>query len=156
MPIVYVIDSSALIDCHRRYPSPTFDGVWDKMTNLIRSNQMIAPTEVFNEISKKDDWLTEWCKNNQSMFIPVNGEIATFVSEIMEEHPGLVKNDMVNPIADPFVIALARSINAGSIDSATPIVVAHEGRRSHTKIPAVCDVENKTLLEMFNEENWRF
>ena len=160
MSSVYVIDSSALIDLHWTYPADTFDLLWTiEVEGIVRARRLVSSEEVFNEIDKKDDGLTEWSKNHTGMFVQTSTEIAKLVLEIMNDHPGLVKYDMINPIADPFVIALARTINEGSVDSSTAIVVAHEKRNIPVKIPAVCNaygIANMTLLEMFRAEGWKF
>jgi len=73
--------------------------------------------------------------------------------------PQLVKYDTLHPVADPFVIAVAKVLKDQSIDSSIPIVVAHESRKSHVKIPAICTkygIENMRLLKMFEAEGWKF
>jgi len=159
MSSVYVIDSSALIDLNDLYPQSVFENVWSKLTNLTQANRMISSNEVFKEIEKKDDELLSWCKTNPRMFVDNNGEHLKIVGEIMSKYPQLVKYDTLHPVADPFVIAVAKVLKDQSIDSSIPVVVAHESRKSHVKIPAICteyDIENMRLLEMFEAEGWKF
>lgn len=160
MAFVYVIDSSALIDLKELYPQAVFPQIYANLAELIKAGRLISPEEVFKEIEKKDDEIFAWCKIYKGMmFVPNNNEILGYVSEIMGVFPALVNQDMINPNADPFVIALARVINDGSVDSSTPIVVAHEKRTSPVKIPAVCTnygIRDMTLLEMFSAEGWKF
>ena len=160
MADVYVIDSSALIDLKELYPQNVFPQIWTNLTELIKAGRLISPEEVFKEIEKKDDDLCAWCKIYKGMmFVPNSNEILNYVSEVMTAFPDLVNHDTINPVADPFVIALARVINDGSVDSSTPIVVAHESRRSPVKIPAICTsygINNMRLLEMFSAEGWQF
>lgn len=67
----YVIDSSSLIDLKRKYPVDVFPGVWEKIDDLIVSNRLIAPEEVFNEIENGDDELVPWAllKINITLYI---------------------------------------------------------------------------------------
>jgi len=159
MSSVYVIDSSALIDLNDLYPQSFFEDVWSKLTNLTQINRMISSKEVFKEIEKKDDDLLSWCKTNPRMFVGHNAEHLKIVGEIMGKYPQLVKYDTLHPVADPFVIAVAKVLKDQSLDSSIPVVVAHESRNSPVKIPAICtdyDIENMRLLEMFEAEGWKF
>lgn len=159
MATVYVADSSALIDLNILYPQSVFHNVWSNLETLIQANRLISPNEVFKEIEKKDDELFSWCKNNRRMFVPNNAEHLKYVSEIMASYPELVPNDALNPVADPFVIAVGIVLKDQSLDSSVPIVVAHESRRSTVKIPAICthyQIGNMRLLEMFSAEGWNF
>lgn len=159
MPTVYVADSSALIDLNVLYPQTVFQKVWSNLETLVQANRLISPNEVFKEIEKKDDELFSWCKNNRRMFVSYNNEHLRYVGEIMTSYPELVYNDALNPVADPFVIAIAIVLKDQSLDSSIPIVVAHESRRSPVKIPAICthyQIDNMRLLEMFSAEGWKF
>lgn len=156
---VYVIDSSALIDLKDLYPKSVFENVWSKLTNLIQINRMISSTEVFREIKKKEDDLLSWCKANSRMFVGTNEEHLKIVEEIMKKYPKLVKHDTLHPVADPFVIAVAKVLKDQNLDAPIPIVVTHEKREENVKMPTVCieyGVENMRLLEMFEAEGWKF
>jgi hypothetical protein len=53
---VYCIDTSALIDLPRHYPSKVFKGtVWQSIETLIGTGRLRAPREVRRELAKQDD-----------------------------------------------------------------------------------------------------
>jgi hypothetical protein len=73
----------------------------------------------------------------------------------MDRFPTWVDYETSQPVADPVVIALARSYNP------TATVVAHEtpGGAGAMKIPNVCGVYGiswMTLPQMFVAEGWNF
>ena len=53
----YVIDSSILIDMKFFYPQ-IFPFLWEKMTELIASNELISVKEAYNEIAGRDDFIS--------------------------------------------------------------------------------------------------
>ncbi len=73
----------------------------------------------------------------------------------MDQFPTWVDYDTALPVADPVVIALARSYNP------TATVLAHErmGGAGAMKIPNVCahyNIGYMTLPQMFVAEGWTF
>ncbi len=159
MVFVYVVDTSALVDASIRYPQDTFPNVWKRLSGIVTDGRLISPSEVPKELEKKDDDVLSWCKTNSRMFVDNNNEIVKLVDEVMSEFKQLVPVNSVNAVADPFVVALARVIQAQSIDDSTPAVITHESRRSDIKIPAACtryNITDMTLLGMFSTEGWQF
>ncbi len=159
MASTYVIDTSSLIELPQHYPSSNFSGLWDHLEGLVANVRLIAPTEVFKEISPgKSHELFQWCKKNKEMFVDMNSQMLQFVSDIMTNHKGLVPLDKSGPVADPFVIALARS-RMNNLTDDKIFVVTQEGVGSINKIPFVCRSYNLTaikLMELIRLENWKF
>jgi len=54
----YIIDTSSLIELNKYNPMDVYPGVWAKIEQLINSNRLGAPKEVFNEIEQTDDSLS--------------------------------------------------------------------------------------------------
>jgi hypothetical protein len=150
----YVIDSNILINMKHFYPE-VFKSLWDKMNDLVTTNEMISVKEAYNEITARNDFITEWADIHKKIFsIPEAEEYAT-ITEIMTRHKELVRNDSVSggkAVADPFLIAKAKATNSILVTNETFIVNAH-------KIPNVCqeyNVKVMNLKEFMINEGWQF
>lgn len=110
---VYSIDSSALIHGWRRaYRPKNFGIIWERMDGLIEESRLRASIEVYNELEKKDDELFAWCKERKSqMFVEIDDDCQNHVARIMKSYPRLVDTVKGRSGADPFVIALAATVN---------------------------------------------
>ncbi len=106
-PPVYCIDTSALIDLHKLYPSDVFVSLWEKLDELVKQGRLITPHEVFKEITRKDDELLRWLKERKSMVTHLDQEQLDMVKGILQRFPQLVDPNRPLPEADPFIIALA-------------------------------------------------
>ena len=63
------IDTSALIEGWQRlYPPDVFEGVWDKLNELIDTGELIATEEVLHDTEKKEDGLYEWLRQRTKFF----------------------------------------------------------------------------------------
>lgn len=157
---VYCGDTSALIDLPRNYPSAVFGVVWDKLVGLIAEGRLIAPREVLRELLKKEDEVSAWAKANGAMFVDLEPAQQVMLTEIMTAFPNWVDHLTDRPVADPVVIALARSRLAAN--PGIPCwVVAHEqpGGPGAMKIPNVCqqyNVRHIRLVDIFVKEGWTF
>lgn len=167
--VVYCVDTSALIDFRILYRRGTFPSLWASLTGLVAAQRLIAPREVWREI-KKDDELPLWVRqsNNRRMFKRLRAEGMRTVHTILSKYPKLVDWGKETPDADPFVIALAMSMNAQQQDLFSPrtcVVVtsekAHPQGRPH--IPDVCKdlgvgciCGEAALGDLFEREGWQF
>lgn len=159
-PPSYCIDTSALIDLGRRYPPRVFGALWSKVEELIAAGRLIAPREVLRELQKGDDEMYQWAKGHPAMFVDLDHDQQILVAEIMAAFPSWIDTTTDRPVADPMVVALARSRTLA--DSGAPrIVVSHEvpGGKGATKIPNVCQrygVQHMQLVDVFEREKWSF
>lgn len=154
---VYCIDTSALIDLPLHYPSKVFkDTVWRSMEVLIGTARLRAPREVRRELAKQEgDEVHRWVGRHGNLIVGLPPRQQALLKEIMDQFPGWVDHETSLPVADPVVIALARSYDP----SAT--VLAHEraGGPGAMKIPNVCahyNIACMTLPQMFVAEGWNF
>jgi hypothetical protein len=157
---IYCIDTSALIDLGRRYPPKVFGALWREIERLINRSRLIAPREVLRELKRGDDEMYKWARKHDQMFVELDGEQMAIVREIQGAFPRWVDHEADAPIADPFVIALARKQTL--LNAVAPrVVVSHEnpGGPGATKIPNVCEryaIEHIQLVELFTREGWTF
>lgn len=162
--IIYCIDTSALIDLKRLYPSDVFPTLWEKLGKLIKQGRLIAPREVLKEIEKKDDELLRWVKKHKSMFKDLNQEQVEVVKEIQQKFPALVDHAKEIPEADPFVIALAivesKKIRESLFEGQCMVVTQEKpSRGGKPRIPDVCQhygIDWMPVGELFKKEQWRF
>jgi len=105
--LIYIIDSSSLIDLRIHYPIDIFRGIWNNFETLIKNKSLISTIEVLNEITRRDDELTNWGNHHKKIFKPINSSCVEKVKEILTKFPQLVDVNKITPDADPFIIALA-------------------------------------------------
>lgn len=151
----YSMDTSALVDGINRYYRPSVHrSLWDKIDGLIDAGRVIATEEVRIEVCRKEDRLTDWCKQRSKMFLEVDEAIQPAVSQILAAHPKLIKAMSNKSSADPFVIALA-FVKGGTVVSAERA----SGSSERPRIPDVCDafgIKCFTLMDVMEAEGWVF
>jgi hypothetical protein len=161
---VYCIDTSALIDVSRHYPTSSF-GVWSALAELVGAGRLFAPIQVLNEIEEQDDELTVWGRQHRAMFRGISVEVANTVLKIQNEIGPLGDLTKLPEPADPWVVAWTILENGQLGSELFPrrcVTVAHEGRRKpggRHKIPDACEhfhVACVRILDLFAAEGWRF
>ena len=150
---IYSIDSSALIHAWRRvYRPKNFGFVWNGFDSLIEESRLRSSIEVYSELEKKDDELFKWCKERKGgLFVAIDGGIQAHVARILKDYPRLVDTVKGRSGADPFVIALAATVNP-------MMTVVTEEQPGKTKIPDVCKSEKIDcigLADLIERENWQ-
>ena len=155
--MIYVFDTGPFRILFRNYYRSRFPSLWENFDGMITNNRIISVREVFREIERKDDDLLEWSKNNKEIF-PEPSEIENgYVREIFTNRhfQTLVgKEERLSgyPVADPFIIAKARSRNGC-------VVTQEKHKPNAAKIPNVCEhfnIECTNLEGFMEKENWLF
>lgn len=160
---IYIIDTSSFINLMIWNPIDIFPSVWLKLSEMGKSGLLIAPMEVRKELTVKDIDLTDWMKDNHSIFKRLNYAQIKKVLEIQSNFPSLIDPDKETPTADPFVIALALiSDSQKTIDGTIrqkQVVTEEKMRGNRIRIPFVCNhygVQCCHIQEMFRKEKWIF
>lgn len=168
---LYVIDTSFLIEVHKRYPQKMLPGVWNDIEKLIQVGRIVAPECVKNEINRQDDLLKEWVNRYSKMFEIIGTELWAETGVVVNTFTRTAHALSQNPDhADPFVIGLAMKLGKQSrFVPHTIVVVAEEKSKlagnpalhdnEIEKIPDVCQkfgIPCITHLEMFKREGFRF
>lgn len=83
------------------------------MELLINEKRLIAPKEVFFEITEQDDNLSSWAKKHKIIFRDPTESQIKLVKDLLEKFPALVKEDRKYD-ADVWVIALALEMDENS------------------------------------------
>lgn len=165
-PSVYIVDTSSYIDIKIHYPMKAFPTFWDNFETLIREGRVQSPITVFEEISRRDDELTEWSRiNHDRVFFDHTPSILEKVEEVLGLFPDLIDATREHDQADPYVIAMAidRQIQQ-SIEPQHVLVVTEERinpRRKikKTSIPHVCThfkIPCLNIIEVVLREGWTF
>lgn len=150
----YCTDSSSLISCHRFYPIDVFERLWRELDALVDAGRLIAPEEVWLEINRGTDRLTEWAATwRQQLSIPADAGQIAVVSTIAQDFPQSTYSTITEHRADPWVVALAQTQRC--------CVMSEERGTSRPvpKIPQMCDrygMPHRNLLEVMHAEGWRF
>ena len=150
----YVFDSGPLINL-KFYYSSVFTTFWDNFNLLILNNEIISPREVYNEISYRGDFVSQWADNNKNIFKDPTLEEINVVRRILNEHKELIKIGNITggkPVADPFVIAqgYCRGLIVVSTEYYTP--------NAH-KVPNICSklsVQHMNFSEFMENEGRSF
>jgi len=168
---LYVVDTSFLIEVHKRYPEKTLPGIWKDIESLIHVGRIVAPEFVKKEINRQDDDLKEWVNNHSEMFESISTELWASTGIVVNKFTRTAHALSQNPDhADPFVIGLAMKLEKQSRFVPHIIVVVAEEKSKLAgnpdlrdneieKIPDVCQkfgIPCITHLEMFKREGFRF
>ena len=156
--IIYSLDTSALIAAfHERYPIDNFRSLWRKIEELIKNGRLKMSQIVFDEAMRDTD-IKLWCDQNQlkpDFQVPIDELVQEKVSEVLSEFPRLVDNRTGKSGADPWVIALALTIE-------NCIVVTEENptdSKNRPKIPDTCahfNLQCIKVVDLIKRENWIF
>jgi len=154
----YVFDSDSLINLFMHYYPKRFPTLWEQFDALVSVGELISVREVFNEIGSKKDSLAIWAKEQKNiLFLESTTEELKFVGEIFQvrHFQAMIRAQerlKGKPVADPFVIARAKILNA--------FVVTQEKKTENAaKIPNVCDhfgIPYINLEGFMEKENWTF
>ncbi|MBI5000853.1 MAG: DUF4411 family protein [Euryarchaeota archaeon] len=150
----YVIDTSALIDLWRVHYAPdVFKSLWSDLGSLVSRHELIAPDEVLAELEAREDQLLEWARDHRQMFKMLDGDQIAVLAEILDEYPpGVADTLSETPIADPFVVALAKAADG-------KVVSSEKTDKNKVKIPDVCakfGVPHRSILEFLREKKWTY
>ena len=154
-PLLYSVDTSALLDGRSRYyPETTFVRLWEQIDGLIDEKRFFASEEVFEELKARDDDVKNWVGDRSERFlVATDDSVAAAVKEILAQFPRLVGELKGRNRADAFVIAVARQKGAAVVTG------ERGGTVERPKIPYVCgqlDVECITFLAVVTSEGWKY
>jgi hypothetical protein len=152
--VAYCFDTSVLIECwSRSYPPDVFPGLWLKLDELIAQQEVLCPDEVRVELARQDDDLAKWVSARPHLFVALDQTIQLATSQVLAQHPLLMKATKNRNGADPFVIATAR------VRSLTVVSEEKGGTDTKPKIPSVCEalgVPCVNVLSFLRDQGWSF
>lgn len=148
----YSLDTNLFLTAwNDTYRPASFPGFWRELEGLISSGRACSSEEVLRELSKKDDGVYKWAKDQDQLSIKLEEEQIALTRSLTKRFPVLAKERLGRMRADAFVIALAQWKGL--------TVVTAENRRGAEKIPNLCEgakVECITLADLIEHEGWSF
>ena len=156
----YCLDANVLIQAWQKYYSPRFcPEYWNILNEFGRKDRIFLPQNVFEEITRTEDELTEWLKKSKIPILEVDGIVAECLRDIYAANPlhqYLIDNTKQRSLADPWVIAHALKEKACVVTKEEKVTTPNTTR---IKIPNVCDNMNLRWINDFQfieELNIRF
>lgn len=156
--MTYIFDNGSLSKLKHFYPQ-IFQSVWTGLDQLIATEKLISTREVWNEMQNGQPHITTtaWLKQRQKIFMVPTGAELSFVAEIFRIPHfrtliGEKEQLRGTPVADPFVIAVAK-VRGGTV------VTEELFKPNASKIPNVCahfNVPCITLEGFMNSQSWKF
>ena len=137
---IYCLDANAIIQAWQKYYSPKFcSDYWTVLNEIGSQGKIFLADEVFQEITKTDDELSNWLKTSKIPVRKTSGNVITCWKRILDadpKHKFLVDDTKQRSLADPWIISHALNENA--------IVVTKEAKEmnpntNRIKIPNVCE-----------------
>jgi predicted nuclease of predicted toxin-antitoxin system len=156
----YCLDANVLIQAWQKYYSPKIcPSYWDILDLLGEAEKIFLPEEVYKEITRTEDELSQWLKSSNIPIRKIDENVTKCLKDIYSANPihkFLVDNTKARSLADPWVIAHA--INEGAVVvTKEEKVTARNSKR--IKIPNVCDnmnIEWMNDFQMVAELNIKF
>lgn len=135
--MVYVLDTSFIIQLHENYYRENFVTLWKLFDDMLAAGQFTSTREVRRELEDQSDIATEWAEANNKLFTTPTAEEGRFVASIyavkhFQQNIELKKILKGGKNADPFVISRAAVVNG--------IVLTMEQLKPNAaKIPNICE-----------------
>lgn len=155
--MVYVLDTSFIIQLHENYYRETFATLWEHFDEMLATGQFTSTREVKRELEDQNDAASEWAEQNGKLFTTPTAEEGKFVAGIyavkhFQQNIETKKILKGGKNADPFVVARAFVVKG--------TVLTMEQLKPHAaKIPNICDQFKLPCMDMRQfmvAENWKF
>ena len=122
--VVWVIDTSSIIEIRRATAAAVRRRTFAGLTQLVADQRLVYPPEVLDELERNTDLKNpdeqyQWCKNNA----PTAHSRATCSQEdvkaVLAEVPTVLDPEKESGVeeADPYVLAAARKLRADGVDA---------------------------------------
>ena len=141
--MLYLLDADVLIDANRDYyPLERVPEFWEWLEYNGQTGNIKVPVEVYEEIKKGTDELTDWVKrdNIKSALILVEEADVFAVRQAIEQGyaPDLTDIELEKVGRDPFVVSYALK-NLDNRYIVTTEVSKPKRQRANRHIPDVCE-----------------
>lgn len=156
--MIYIFDNSSLSKLKHYYPN-IFKSIWAGLDGLVANGDLISTREVWNEmqLGAPNPHVQAWLKVNKDIFqTPQAAELQIVANILAIPHfqalIGTKQQLNGTPVADPFVIALAKTRNG-------TVVTEEDFKPNAAKIPNVCQhfgVPCMNLEQFMQVQGWSF
>lgn len=158
--MTYVLDTNCFIVTGHYYPDQ-FPSFWMKFNQAVDVNKIVSVREVFRELDNAatEPHLVNWIKTHKDIFPApksIETEFVQTIFSVKKHFQNLIKEKIRlsgGLCADPFVIAMAKSING--------CVVTEEDaeKLNAPNIPNICrhfKIDFTNLQGLMKREKWKF
>ena len=146
----YCLDTNVFIEGWTKYWSiDTCPDYWEILDTLAGRDIIFSPIEVKREIEKIHDGLYKWISDKPHMFKDITDDVQKCLRYIMSKYPRLVDSIKQRSMADPWVIAYAKAMNATVVTKEN--LTKQSSKR--IKIPDVCNALNIPWMDDFEFAN---
>lgn len=131
MADIFLLDSNVFITPYRNYyPFDFAPKYWQQLMATFQLNNVKVLDVVFQEVTKYEDELSDWIKNQGNLTplstktssILVNyGKVLNYVQSCGLYKDEALRNWSQEYVADPWLIAVAMDLNATIITEETPV-----------------------------------
>lgn len=155
--MVYVLDTSFIVQLHENYYRETFRTLWERFDAMVAARQFTSTREVMRELEEQSDSSTKWAEENVELFATPIAEEGRFVANIyavthFQQNIELKKILKGGKNADPFVIARAAAVKG-------TVLTMEQLKPNAAKIPNICEHFKIPCLDFRRfmlAENWSF
>lgn len=134
--VKYCLDTNVYLEAWNGYYSNEIVPMyWNKLLELAEKGIVFSTIEVADEITKKDDLVSERIKENKKKLfrkIEQDENVQECLIKILDEFPNLIDATKWRSLADPWVIAHAMATWS------TVVTKEHFWTQEKPKIPYVC------------------
>ena len=111
---VWVIDSSAIIDCKTLVPARDQWALFEELKALVTGGHLFFPRQVTRELSNQRhiDTPEAWALNASGEIAHTYSPAPEFVAEVMLYAANVVEADAEDDAADPYVLAQALELRS--------------------------------------------
>lgn len=154
----YVFDNSSISKL-KHFSPEIFQTIWTELDRLVQTESIISTREVYRELQNgvpivhTDSWIK---KSKRIFLLPTQDEL-NFVEKILSTKDfasiiGVKQRLNGTPVADPFVIALAKVKGA-------VVVTEEKSKNGGVRIPNICDyfgIDCINLDKFMAQQGWKF
>ena len=137
-PPKYCLDANVLIQAWQKYYAPKLcPDYWKILNEFGKAGRLFLPRNVYDEIVRTEDDLTEWLKKSDIPIYEIDGPVTKYLTQIYAADPmhiQLVDNTKQRSLADPWIIAHAMKEKACVVTKEEKVTTSNR-----VKIPNVCD-----------------
>ena len=165
--MIYIFDSSTLINLFRYYYKDRFPTLWNNFNDLVESGNIISVREAYNEIANSEDDLSSWAKEHKTkVFLPPESQeeiqfLQTFFQT--EKYQQLIKFRNLKrgtPVADPFIITKAKCTENSCIVTEEGFFInSNKVKENSYQIPHICndlEIDCVNFQKFMEKEKWTF
>jgi len=155
--MVYVLDTSFIIQLHENYYRENFVTLWKLFDEMLGAGRFTSTREVLRELEEQSDIASRWAADNNGLFATPTAEEGRVVASIyavkhFQQNIELKKILTGGKNADPFVVARAVAVEGA-------VLTMEQLKPNAAKIPNICDyfkLPCRDFRRFMMTEGWSF